>query len=88
MAGLFKKVVIATYLGTELVDPVFSPAGQFGSVDTLAAIYGYAIQIYADFSGYTDIAIGCALLLGIRFPRTSTGPTSHSRSRSSGAVGT
>jgi len=51
-------------------------------------MYGYAIQIYADFSGYTDIAIGVALLLGIRFPRTSTRPTSRCRSRSSGADGT
>lgn len=74
LAGLFKKVVIASYLGTEIVDPVFAQPGRFGGLDVLVAIYAYAIQIYADFSGYTDIAIGCALLLGIRFPQNFDRP--------------
>ncbi|MDQ3538812.1 MAG: MBOAT family protein [Actinomycetota bacterium] len=66
--GLFKKVVVANVLATTLVDPVFaSPASASGG-EILAATYGYAVQIYADFSGYTDIAIGCALLLGFTFP--------------------
>jgi alginate O-acetyltransferase complex protein AlgI len=67
-AGLFKKVVVATLLATRLVDPVFANPKLYAAPDILAAIYGYAVQIYADFSGYTDIAIGCALLLGFRFP--------------------
>jgi len=67
--GLFKKVVVANVLATQLVDPVFANPALHSSPEILAAVYGYAVQIYADFSGYTDIAIGCALLLGFRFPR-------------------
>ncbi|MEJ0016467.1 MAG: MBOAT family protein [Acetobacteraceae bacterium] len=68
LGGLFKKVVIATYLATDLVDPVFFDPSRYGSVDLLLAAYGYAVQIYCDFSAYTDIAIGLAALLGYRFP--------------------
>ncbi len=67
-AGLFKKVVISSYLAEVIVDPVFSQPGEHSSLELLIGMYGYAVQIYADFSGYTDIAIGLALLLGIRFP--------------------
>ncbi len=72
--GLFKKVVIASYLTTTIVDPVFNLPGQHSAFETLMAIYGYAIQIYADFSGYTDMAIGIALLLGITFPQNFDRP--------------
>jgi alginate O-acetyltransferase complex protein AlgI len=72
--GLFKKVVIANFLGTNIVDVVFANPKQHGSLEVLVAVYAYAIQIYADFSGYTDIAIGCALLLGIRFPPNFDNP--------------
>jgi D-alanyl-lipoteichoic acid acyltransferase DltB (MBOAT superfamily) len=74
VGGLFKKVVISNMLATRLVEPVFSVPRSFGAGDTLLAIYGYAAQIYCDFSGYTDIAIGCALLLGFRFPRNFNAP--------------
>ncbi len=67
-AGMLKKVVIANMLATELVDRVFANPDRFDAAEVLLAIYGYAVQIYADFSGYTDIAIGVALLLGFRFP--------------------
>jgi D-alanyl-lipoteichoic acid acyltransferase DltB (MBOAT superfamily) len=73
-AGLFKKVVVSSYLATELVDPVFGAPGAHGRWELVVAVYAYAIQIYADFSGYTDIAIGCALLLGIRFPQNFDAP--------------
>ena len=73
-AGLFKKVVISSYLATELVDPVFGAPGAHSQWELLVGVYGYAIQIYADFSGYTDIAIGCALLLGLRFPQNFDAP--------------
>ncbi len=73
-AGLFKKVVIANYLGSQIVDPVFALPSQHSSAEVLLAVYAYAIQIYADFSGYTDIAIGCALLLGFRFPQNFDAP--------------
>ncbi|MFM7069477.1 MAG: MBOAT family O-acyltransferase, partial [Actinomycetes bacterium] len=66
--GLFKKVVIANYLATTIVDPVFVAPGQYRNWELLVGAWSYAVQIYADFSGYTDIAIGVALLLGIRFP--------------------
>lgn len=72
--GLFKKVVVANLLATQLVDPVFANPTLYAAPDVLAAIYGYAVQIYADFSGYTDIAIGCALLLGFQFPENFDAP--------------
>ena len=67
LTGLFKKMVIANYLATELVDTVFFDPSAYGGPDLLLALYGYAVQIYCDFSGYSDIAIGVAALLGYRF---------------------
>ncbi len=72
--GLFKKVVIANFLATEIVDVVFASPNRHSSVEVLVAVYAYAVQIYADFSGYTDMAIGIALLLGFRFPQNFDGP--------------
>src|SRR5213078_701378 len=72
--GLFKKVVISSFLASAIVDPVFGTPGQHTALEILFAIYGYAIQIYADFSGYTDIAIGVALLLGFEFPQNFDAP--------------
>jgi D-alanyl-lipoteichoic acid acyltransferase DltB (MBOAT superfamily) len=67
LRGLFKKVVVSSWLASNLVDGVFADPQGHSSLDVLFGVYGYAIQIYADFSGYTDIAIGVALLLGFRF---------------------
>ena len=67
-SGLFKKVVVANMLASTIVDPVFSAPSSHSALEIIVAVYAYAVQIYADFSGYTDIAIGCALLLGFRFP--------------------
>ncbi|CAN5500741.1 hypothetical protein BH10ACT1_BH10ACT1_26010 [soil metagenome] len=72
--GLFKKVVVSSYLASATVDPVFRIPQNHQAVDTLLGIYGYAIQIYCDFSGYTDMAIGLALLLGFRFPQNFDAP--------------
>jgi len=72
--GLFKKVVIANYLASNIVDEVFGAPGQHSSLEILIGIYAYAVQIYADFSGYTDIAIGLALLLGFTFPQNFDSP--------------
>ncbi len=72
--GLFKKVVISSYLASEIADPVFAAPGAHSSQEVIIGVYAYAIQIFADFSGYTDIAIGCALLLGIRFPQNFDAP--------------
>jgi len=74
VAGMFKKVVISSYLAGAIVDKVFAAPANHSSLEILFAIYGYAIQIYADFSGYTDIAIGLALLLGVRFPPNFNAP--------------
>jgi D-alanyl-lipoteichoic acid acyltransferase DltB (MBOAT superfamily) len=73
-AGLFKKVVISSYLASNIVDEVFADPSQHSSLEILIAIYAYAVQIYADFSGYTDIAIGVALLLGFKFPQNFDSP--------------
>jgi alginate O-acetyltransferase complex protein AlgI len=72
--GLVKKVVIADYLARVLADPVFAVPRAYGAPDVLLAAYGYAAQIYCDFSGYTDMAIGLALLLGFVFPQNFRSP--------------
>jgi D-alanyl-lipoteichoic acid acyltransferase DltB (MBOAT superfamily) len=72
--GLVKKVVIADYLGRTIVDPVFGVPQAYHTPDILLAGYAYAAQIYCDFSGYTDIAIGLALLLGFVFPQNFNSP--------------
>jgi D-alanyl-lipoteichoic acid acyltransferase DltB (MBOAT superfamily) len=72
--GLFKKVVVSSYLATQLVDPVFGAPASFSAGHIWLAIYAYAVQIYADFSGYTDMAIGIALLLGFHFPQNFDRP--------------
>jgi D-alanyl-lipoteichoic acid acyltransferase DltB (MBOAT superfamily) len=73
-AGLFKKVVVSSFVASAIVEPVFANPGAHENLEILFAIYAYAVQIYADFSGYTDIAIGCALLLGLRFPQNFDAP--------------
>jgi D-alanyl-lipoteichoic acid acyltransferase DltB (MBOAT superfamily) len=72
--GLLKKIVIADYLAVNLVDRVFDRTDWFSGTETLAGVYGYALQIYCDFSGYTDIAIGSALLLGYVLPKNFDSP--------------
>ncbi len=72
--GLIKKAVIANELGVQLVDPVFNDAAAHSALDLVIASYGYAIQIYCDFSAYSDMAIGFAGLLGFRFPRNFDQP--------------
>jgi D-alanyl-lipoteichoic acid acyltransferase DltB (MBOAT superfamily) len=72
--GLIKKVVIADYLGRTIVDPVFGVPQAYHAPDVLLAGYAYAAQIYCDFSGYTDIAIGLALLMGFVFPKNFNSP--------------
>jgi D-alanyl-lipoteichoic acid acyltransferase DltB (MBOAT superfamily) len=66
MVGLVKKVIISDYLAINLVDRVVAEPTSFSSVEVAAAMFGYSIQIYCDFSGYSDVAIGVALLLGYR----------------------
>ncbi|VAX26311.1 Probable poly(beta-D-mannuronate) O-acetylase [hydrothermal vent metagenome] len=66
MMGLVKKIMIADYISLNFVDRVFEVPLRFTGVENLLAVYGYTLQLYADFSGYSDIAIGIALLLGFR----------------------
>jgi D-alanyl-lipoteichoic acid acyltransferase DltB (MBOAT superfamily) len=66
MLGLFKKVVVADYISLNFVDRIFDFPLRFTGVENLLAIYGYVLQIYCDFSGYSDMAIGIALLLGFK----------------------
>jgi D-alanyl-lipoteichoic acid acyltransferase DltB (MBOAT superfamily) len=72
--GLIKKVMIADYLARELVDPVFAVPQAYSAPDAILAAYGYAAQIFCDFSGYTDMAIGLALLMGFVFPQNFNSP--------------
>jgi alginate O-acetyltransferase complex protein AlgI len=72
--GLVKKVLIADVLARDVVDPVFAVPEAYFSPDAILAAFAYAAQIYCDFSGYTDIAIGLALLLGFVFPQNFRSP--------------
>ncbi len=74
VTGLFKKVILAHYIATDLVDPVFTSPMEYTSWTLVLAAYGYAAQIYCDFSGYCDIAIGTATLLGFTFPENFNQP--------------
>jgi alginate O-acetyltransferase complex protein AlgI len=74
IVGLLKKVVMADYLAANLVDRVFDLPERFSSLEVLLGVYGYALQIYGDFAGYCDIAIGAALLLGIALPKNFDSP--------------
>lgn len=74
MGGLFKKVVISDYISVNFVDRVFDDPSLYTGTEALLAAYGYAIQIYCDFSGYSDMAIGLALLMGFRLPDNFNAP--------------
>ena len=73
-AGLAKKMLIADYVATHLVTGVFTTPGRYTSLETLLGIYGYAVQIYCDFSAYSDMAIGLSLLLGFELPDNFNAP--------------
>jgi D-alanyl-lipoteichoic acid acyltransferase DltB (MBOAT superfamily) len=74
VGGLFKKVIVANYLSTDFVDGVFRSPTEYSRLDLLLGMYAYALQIYCDFSAYTDIAIGVANLLGYQFPQNFNQP--------------
>ncbi len=68
LRGLIKKMVIADYLAATVVDPIFNMPHLFGSLELFIALWGFLAQIYCDFSGYTDIALGSARIFGFRLP--------------------
>ncbi len=72
--GLVKKAVISDYISLNFVDRIFDDPALYSGFECLMGIYGYALQIYCDFSGYSDMAIGIALLLGFRFPKNFDAP--------------
>lgn len=74
LTGLFKKAIISDYISLNFVDRIFDEPLLYSGFECLAGIYGYALQIYCDFSGYSDMAIGIALLLGFRFPKNFDSP--------------
>ncbi|MFC2151123.1 MBOAT family O-acyltransferase [Bacteroidota bacterium] len=74
MNGLVKKMLISDYISINFVDRIFDSPSSFTGFENLMAVYGYSIQIYCDFSGYTDIAIGVALLLGFKLPINFNSP--------------
>lgn len=74
MIGLVKKAIISDYISVNFVDRVFDNPMLYSGFENLMGIYGYALQIYCDFSGYSDMAIGIALLLGFRFPKNFDSP--------------
>jgi len=74
IVGLFKKAVIADYISINFIDRVFDWPSRYTGVENLLALYGYCLQIYCDFSGYSDMAIGLALFLGFRLPDNFNSP--------------
>ena len=72
--GLLKKFLLADYIAVNFVDRVFDNPSMFSGLENLMALYGYSLQVYADFSGYTDIAIGIALLMGFNLPKNFNSP--------------
>lgn len=74
ISGLIKKAIISDYISLNFVDRIFEQPELYSGLENLIGIYGYALQIYCDFSGYSDMAIGLALLLGFKFPKNFNAP--------------
>lgn len=72
--GLFKKLILSDYLAVSFVDRVFDNPLLFTSFENFSALLIYSLQVYADFSGYTDIAIGVAMLMGFYLPKNFNSP--------------
>ncbi len=74
LCGLLKKCIISDYISLNFVDRIFDDPSLYSGVENLLGLYGYTLQIYCDFSGYSDMAIGIALLLGFHFPKNFDTP--------------
>lgn len=72
--GLLKKIILSDYIAVNFIDRIFTNPMMYTGLENLMAIFGYSLQVYADFSGYTDIAIGVALLMGFRLPTNFNSP--------------
>ncbi len=74
LQGLVKKMLISDFISAGFIDRVFETPALYSGFENLMAVYGYGLQIYCDFSGYTDIAIGVAMLMGFRLPLNFNSP--------------
>ncbi|NCB08666.1 MAG: MBOAT family protein [Bacteroidia bacterium] len=74
LKGLIKKIFIGDYIAVNFIDRVFTAPLSYSGFENLMALFGYSLQVYVDFSGYTDIAIGVALLMGYRLPQNFNSP--------------
>lgn len=74
VSGLFKKLIISDYITLNFLDYIFPGPGLHTGMECLFAVYGYAIVIYCDFSGYSDVAIGMARWLGFTIPTNFLSP--------------
>jgi alginate O-acetyltransferase complex protein AlgI len=74
LKGLTKKLLIGDFIALNLIDRVFANPVSYSGFENLMGLYGYSLQVYCDFSGYTDIATGLALLMGFRLPRNFNSP--------------
>ena len=74
MNGLVKKIVLSDYIAVNFIDRVFEDPLLYSGFENLCALFGYSLQVYADFSGYTDIAIGVAMLMGFYLPKNFNSP--------------
>ena len=74
LKGLSKKVIIGDFIAVNFIDRIFDNPTMFTGFENLMALYGYSLQVYADFSGYTDIAIGVSLLMGFVLPVNFNSP--------------
>lgn len=74
MIGLLKKVIIADYISGNFVNRIFENPTLYSGLENLVGCIGFTVQIYCDFSGYSDMAIGLALLLGYRFKQNFNAP--------------
>ena len=72
--GLVKKLVLSDYLAVNFIDRIFANPTMYTGFENLSALFVYSLQVYADFSGYTDIAIGLAGLMGFHLPRNFNSP--------------
>ena len=72
--GLAKKIILSDYIAVNFVDRVFTNPDMYSGFETLWALFGYSLQVYADFSGYTDIATGVAMLMGFYLPLNFNSP--------------
>lgn len=72
--GLAKKIILSDYIAVNFIDRVFTNPDMYSGFETLTALFGYSLQVYADFSGYTDIATGVAMLMGFYLPQNFNSP--------------